>query len=62
MKRGMERAIEIVENMRDFARAEANKAKACGAQVLFEVWDAQSTSYDAVLRTLKDERPKRMAR
>lgn len=51
-KRGMARAIEIVEWMRDFAAAESASATSV---MVATVWKDKASHYDHVVKTLKTE-------
>lgn len=54
-KRGIDRAIEIVQWQKLYAEARAIESRARGAVGLANVWDGNALAYEATLRLLKDE-------
>jgi hypothetical protein len=55
----MERAIEIVEQMRDFARKESEEHATAGRALVASVFSEQATCYEFVAKALRAERPVR---
>ena len=58
-KRGMARAIEIVEWMRDYAAARADECQASGHAITSSVFREQAISYGAVIKALRGEASQR---
>lgn len=54
-KRGVDRAIEIVEWQKSYAQARAAESRTRGSIGLANVWEGNAVAYDATLRLLSDE-------